>query len=136
MPYLNLDDNFSDHPKVDQLSDRDFRLLMQDICSWSQTGRTENPLVREFIDQRLIRRAPRHWLPEGLLSPARRYRRKIPASVRRLVLTRDGLACRHCGTGQDLTIDHIMPWSMGGADDEANLQTLCQPCNSRKGARV
>lgn len=26
MPYLNLDDNFSDHPKVDALSDGAFRL--------------------------------------------------------------------------------------------------------------
>lgn len=26
MPYLNLDDNFADHPKVDRLSDAAFRL--------------------------------------------------------------------------------------------------------------
>ncbi|MBA3782857.1 MAG: hypothetical protein H0X12_13525 [Nocardioides sp.] len=32
MPYLNLDDNFSDHPKVDTLSDGAFRLHVAGLC--------------------------------------------------------------------------------------------------------
>jgi hypothetical protein len=32
MPYLNLDDNFPDHPKVDGLSDGAFRLHVSAMC--------------------------------------------------------------------------------------------------------
>jgi len=136
VPYLNLDDNFADHPKVDALSDAAYRQLMRDICEWSRTGVTANPLVQELLTQKLVRRAPRHWLPDGLLPPARRHRRKIPAAVRRDVHERDGFAYLHCGALDGLTLDHIVPWSIGGSDAADNLQTLCQPCNSKKGARV
>ncbi|MGR2681567.1 HNH endonuclease [Chromobacterium haemolyticum] len=46
--------------------------------------------------------------------------------------------CAHpdCRSTQDLTIDHIKPLSKGGSDDLANLQFLCRPCNSAKGARL
>jgi len=32
MPYLNLDDNYPDHPKVDALSDGAFRLHTSGLC--------------------------------------------------------------------------------------------------------
>jgi hypothetical protein len=63
-------------------------------------------------------------------------RRPMSAAVRRQVFARDDYACRHCGRRSDLAVDHIFPWSLGGTDDLDNLQTLCRPCNSRKGART
>lgn len=65
-----------------------------------------------------------------------RQRSKIPPVVRGEVYARDGFACLHCGAKTNLTLDHIHPWSLGGSDEIDNLQTLCRPCNSRKGARV
>ena len=65
----------------------------------------------------------------------RRNRRDIPAPVRREVMDRDG-SCRHCGAVDDLSIDHIVPFSRGGQDTVENLQVLCRPCNSKKGAKV
>jgi 5-methylcytosine-specific restriction endonuclease McrA len=64
------------------------------------------------------------------------YRRKIPQWLREQVLERDEHACVLCGATDDLTLDHIHPWSLGGQDTEDNLRVLCRPCNSRKGARV
>ena len=64
--------------------------------------------------------------------PAAR-RRKLPF---RQVWDRDGWQCVTCGTHKDLTVDHITPLAVGGTDDFSNLQTMCRPCNSRKGARV
>lgn len=65
-----------------------------------------------------------------------RVRSKIPASLRRAVYERDGYACVHCGATEHLSLDHIYPWSLGGLDTLENLQTLCRPCNSRKGVRT
>lgn len=63
-------------------------------------------------------------------------RAHIPAAVRRMVYERDGNACKWCLTTDNLSIDHIYPWSLGGSDDESNLQTLCRSCNSRKHTRL
>lgn len=63
-------------------------------------------------------------------------RRWIRPSLRAAVYQRDGHACLHCGTRESLSLDHIYPYSLGGEDTLENLQTLCRPCNSRKGARV
>lgn len=135
MPYLNLDDNYPDHPKIEALSDAEFRQVMREICDWSRTGKASD-VVADLLTERLFRRAPRHWLPDWLLPPVKRYRAKISVAVRRAVHDRDGWACLHCGSLDDLTLDHIVPWSLGGSDDPDNLQTLCRACNSRKGARV
>lgn len=60
----------------------------------------------------------------------------VAREVRAAIYNRDGHRCAACGSADDLTIDHIYPVSLGGSDDPANLQTLCRPCNCRKGARV
>ena len=65
-----------------------------------------------------------------------RARRKIADTVRWAVYERDGHTCLHCGATENLSLDHIHPHSKGGPDTIDNLQTLCRPCNSRKGARV
>lgn len=59
-------------------------------------------------------------------------RRKIPTNVRAQVYARDGLRCVTCGTSDDLTIDHVVAVANGGTNDITNLQSMCQPCNSRK----
>lgn len=63
-------------------------------------------------------------------------RETIPPEVRARVFSRDSHACRRCSRTTDLTIDHVVPYAAGGSDDEANLQTLCRRCNSRKGASL
>ena len=66
----------------------------------------------------------------------KRTRAPIPQEVRQAVYDRDGRRCLHCGSKTSLSLDHIYPWSLGGSDDADNLQTLCQSCNSGKGART
>lgn len=54
--------------------------------------------------------------------------------ARAFVLARDHHRCRKCG-GTATHVDHVWPRALGGASTPENLQALCRPCNSRKGAR-
>lgn len=60
---------------------------------------------------------------------------QIPNNLRWAVWERDNFTCLNCGSRKNLTIDHIYPESKGGKLTMENSQTLCKPCNSRKGAR-
>lgn len=66
--------------------------------------------------------------------PDRKPRRRRPLPFR-AVWDRDGWRCLTCGSHENLTVDHTVPFSKGGSDDIDNLQTLCGSCNSSKGAR-
>lgn len=62
-------------------------------------------------------------------------RKPIPKRVRFEVLRRDGHACRYCGQmapDVKLTIDHVVPVSLGGTDDPSNLVSACVDCNAGK----
>ena len=52
-----------------------------------------------------------------------------------LVKHQDG-RCLACGKKKKLTADHVVPLSVGGSDDISNIQGLCKPCNSSKGAKA
>ena len=43
--------------------------------------------------------------------------------------------CKECGGVNSLTVDHVIPKSLGGANHIGNYQILCKSCNSRKGSK-
>ena len=76
----------------------------------------------------------------------RRPRAKIPAALRTAIHARDGHVCVYCGLTQHpttcrycqgrkapLTLDHVVPHSLDGADAAPNLVTACACCNGRRG---
>jgi 5-methylcytosine-specific restriction endonuclease McrA len=78
------------------------------------------------------------WKPiyyPHLVSPGFK-KQPIPQLLRSRVFARDDFKCKKCGATERLSVDHIIPESKGGTLDMDNLQTLCKPCNSRKGARL
>jgi len=58
---------------------------------------------------------------------------RIPRSLSKRVFERDGYRCVTCGDHRDLTCDHVIAESKGGETTFENLQTMCRPCNCRKG---
>jgi hypothetical protein len=54
----------------------------------------------------------------------------IPLAVRRRVMAVG--KCAYCGSTDRLELDHIVPYSKGGAHEEHNFQCLCKKCNRRK----
>lgn len=62
--------------------------------------------------------------------------KEVWQALREEVFQRDGYACTYCGSGDDLTCDHIVPLVRDGTNDLDNLTTACRPCNSSKGAKL
>lgn len=58
--------------------------------------------------------------------------KEIPLT-RRNVLHRDSHTCQYCGyTGDELTLDHVIPRSRGGSDKWDNMITACVRCNVKR----
>jgi 5-methylcytosine-specific restriction endonuclease McrA len=98
-------------------------------------GKAENV---EMSDR--VIRSPSRTLPLPavirLLQYIKRSYRKGIAFSKKNVFKRDNYTCQYCGKmGPDLTIDHIIPRSLGGTTFWENVVVACQACNVRKGNR-
>jgi 5-methylcytosine-specific restriction endonuclease McrA len=56
-------------------------------------------------------------------------------ALRKTILDRDGRVCFKCGGYAD-AVDHIVPRSRGGTNDEYNLRAICSSCNSILGGKL
>ena len=56
--------------------------------------------------------------------------KELRARVRR----RDHGICALCGTPNSWTVDHRVPRSEGGADEDWNLRLLCRTCDNKRHA--
>lgn len=93
--------------------------------------------LNEWIIQVLTGYARQKLAHEGITpiegfaakAKAERARNRRKGSIKKAILNRDGHKCQKCGAIFDLHVHHIVPRSEGGADDEANLVTLCSNCH-------
>ena len=65
-------------------------------------------------------------------------RSDLKRADKQAILKRDKYRCFYCGKkllpdDPDATVDHKVPLSSGGSNDEANLVAACYPCNNKKG---
>lgn len=66
---------------------------------------------------------------------------RISESLRLSVVNKFQSRCAYCQTQQQisgvrLTVDHIIPESLGGVTEESNLCLACWDCNLYKAARI
>lgn len=70
--------------------------------------------------------------PGEVRQKKRRGGARLQKSLREKVIARDGAFCVECKSPDNLTLDHIVPLALGGANAESNLQMLCQRCHTKK----
>lgn len=61
---------------------------------------------------------------------------EFPAFTRFNLFLRDKFSCQYCGTGDNLTFDHVLPRRLGGTTRWENIATACLSCNLKKGGRT
>jgi 5-methylcytosine-specific restriction endonuclease McrA len=95
-------------------------------------ARTEEEQGTELHSARL-----RMGLPSVIrLLEYRRIPHQTRALSRKNILLRDRNTCQYCGVvlpSAELTLDHVVPRSRGGASTWENLVAACHSCNRRKG---
>jgi HNH endonuclease len=65
----------------------------------------------------------------------------IALELRRRIARQGRYRCGYCLSsekiiGMTMTIDHLIPESLGGPTEEENLWLACSACNGRKGNRI
>jgi len=73
-----------------------------------------------------------------LLFYDRHPNRGVPLN-RRNIFARDEARCQYCGRKcptSELSLDHVIPLSLGGTTCWANVVCACTACNKRKGGRT
>lgn len=62
----------------------------------------------------------------------KQQRKRLTAAAKEKIFIRDKYECQYCGSKEDLEIDHIVPLSKGGNNEDYNLITACHKCNQLK----
>jgi 5-methylcytosine-specific restriction endonuclease McrA len=80
--------------------------------------------AREYVRQRYARRRAGRQAALQPLTFDQRVKRFAIWSGR----------CSYCFAADDMTVDHLLPLSLGGLDDASNIVPACRRCNTSKNA--
>ncbi len=106
-------------------------LAAGDPLSVVNAGRTYEGLasIGEVLNGGILRSSDRHEVTRT------GERERIPHHVRSAVSEPDGGRCELCASherAEHWELDHIVPWSAGGADTTTNLRVLCADYNQER----
>lgn len=62
----------------------------------------------------------------------KQQRKRLTSAAKEKIFIRDKYECQYCGSKEDLEVDHIIPLSKGGNNEDDNLITACHSCNKLK----
>lgn len=132
-----VDVRFPECPEVVGLSDKEFRILIREICAG---GPQRFPTEKDGNGQRRLMIGGLRmaiYTPVEIRDRQRTIRRQRKQARRQRIIDRDGMVCGICTTAiasmADLHIDHIKPLARGGTSAPENLQPSHSWCNIAKG---
>ena len=112
-------------------------LIVKDLVLWTVS---EEPLMQLRGGINKLGKRTTLDIPSIIATKGKRHPFHItPPLSNTLLFRRDHNICMYCGnefTYKDLSRDHIIPRSKGGADVWNNVITSCKKCNHRKAART
>ena len=128
---------FREHAEVISCEDgRYFNYDFENWCEVSQFRRDFEPEAHDWVSTvhfyvavpRIIRLLIYDRLPRGSVKFNRRN-----------IFARDKNRCQYCGkkfSTKELSLDHVIPKSLGGGATWENIVCSCVSCNARKGGRT
>ena len=109
------------------------RYALYDFRSWLDLSVTHGEPCVQTVSRRIR-------VPEVIvLRRCDRFHRPRVVFSRRNLFRRDRNTCQYCGKKSStdaLSIDHIVPRSLGGESSWTNCVVACLQCNARKGNRL
>lgn len=117
-------------------SDWQREMALRDLGEWlaerSGIARIQKECEAIVEERREQRRRQKQIEEQEKLESPQKFRKPLKPSQRTRILERDGYQCVWCHVQKKLQIDHIVPVSRGGSDEDTNLRTLCRGCNRKK----
>jgi 5-methylcytosine-specific restriction endonuclease McrA len=96
-------------------------------------------IVEEYEDW-LVHTVDTEMHVPAVIALKKGYNKRMPRKfTRENLYVRDMYTCQYCGDafpGSQLTIDHVVPRSLGGATDWDNCVAACRPCNTKKSSKL
>ena len=112
------------------------------VCSVKRAvGLIMLEVAERIEDSDRVLRSPSQTFPVPSVIRLKRFVKRPPrhrvAFNRKNVFRRDDHACQYCGfKSSDLTLDHVLPRSRGGATAWENVVACCRRCNAKKRDRT
>ncbi len=108
----------------------------QQMIEQEEKDKIKRKLIKRQRKRDLERQVLQEMMDNGELYGEQLRRPSIPRDVVDAVYRRDKGRCVYCGSTENLQLDHIIPFSRGGATTIENLQLLCQRCNLEKSNKI
>jgi len=112
------------------------------VCSVKRAvGLLMHEVAERVEDSHKVLRSPSQIFPVPSVIRLKRFVKRPPrhrvAFNRKNVFRRDDHTCQYCLCKEsDLTLDHVIPRSRGGATNWENVVACCRRCNAKKRDRT
>ena len=103
------------------------------LFTYEEDELTSSYLFIPFDDDEVI--TEYLWIPYPNLwvkNAKKKYGKYISERKKNKIFSKFNYKCKKCYSKNDIQIDHILPYSLGGSNETGNLQALCKECNYKK----